>query len=492
MNFVKRAGITLWARKGRSVLLVLTSTVILAFVMAGLIVQNAALKAATNAANSVGSTVTLSANREEMFEQMNAAQSSESSSSDSSSSDTTTSITMPTATISEVKKIAALSNVASYNITNSASVNASSFKAITTTSTNTPMGGGDRGGMMGNQNSGDIQINGVTSTTSTASFSDGTAKIVSGRGIKTSDQNTNNVVIANELATANNIKVGDTLTVKTTDDAATEKTVKVVGIYKLKTTTDGFQREDPANTIYGSFTLANDINGTPDQASNVTFTMAEPAKTTAFVKQAKKLIDTSELTLTSDASQYKTVAASMKNVAAFASKIVWIVSIAGVLILGLIIILITRERRREIGILVSIGESKPKVVAQLFTEMLVILAIALGIATAAGNSVSGLVGKQLVQQQTTQQMQSARGGMPGDGQNGQQGGAPSGKPSGGMGGGPMMGGGAAAKNEQLDVAMTPAAIAELGGVAFLIAVLSVSGAAFSILRMRPKQILQAD
>ncbi|WP_245299384.1 FtsX-like permease family protein [Weissella confusa] len=210
------------------------------------------------------------------------------------------------------------------------------------------------------------------------------------------------------------------------------------------------------------------------------------------MKQAKKLIDTSELTLTSDASQYKTVAASMKNVAAFASKIVWIVSIAGVLILGLIIILITRERRREIGILVSIGESKPKVVAQLFTEMLVILAIPLGIATAAGNSVSGLVGKQLVQQQTTQQKQSARGGMPGGGQNGQQGGAPSGKPSGGMGGGPMMGGVAAAKNEQLDVAMTPAAIAELGGVAFLIAVLSVSGAAFSILRMRPKQILQAD
>ena len=73
MNFVKRAGITLWARKGRSVLLVLTSTVILAFVMAGLIVQNAALKAATNAANSVGSTVTLSANREKMFEQMKAA-----------------------------------------------------------------------------------------------------------------------------------------------------------------------------------------------------------------------------------------------------------------------------------------------------------------------------------------------------------------------------------------------------------------------------------
>ncbi len=68
MNFVKRAGITLWTRKGRSLLLVLTSTVILVFVMAGLIIQNAALTAANNAANAVGSTVSLSANREKMFE----------------------------------------------------------------------------------------------------------------------------------------------------------------------------------------------------------------------------------------------------------------------------------------------------------------------------------------------------------------------------------------------------------------------------------------
>ena len=48
------------------------------------------------------------------------------------------------------------------------------------------------------------------------------------------------------------------------------------------------------------------------------------------------------------------------------------------------------------------------------------------------------------------------------------------------------------KAAELQTAMTPVAVAELGGVAFLIAVLSVSGAAFSILRMRPKQILQAD
>ena len=486
MNFVKRAGITLWARKGRSLLLVLTSTVILVFVMAGLIIQNAALTAANNAANAVGSTVSLSANREKMFEQMKASQSSASSTSNSETKPTA--ITMPTATVKQVKKIAALANVSSYNITNNASVNANSFKAVTTTTTSNAMGGGPMGG---ENNSGDIQVNGVSLTAATSSFTDGSAKITSGRGIKASDQGTNNVVIESELASANKVKVGQTITVKTTADDAKTVKLTVVGIYKVKTATDGFQRNDPSNTIYGSYTLANTINGTENVASNVTFTMAEPAKTTAFVKAAKKYIDTDKLTLTSDASQYKTAAANMKNVAAFASKIVWLVSIAGILILGLIIILITRERRREIGVLVALGESKPKVVAQLFTELLAILIVALGIATAAGNGVSGVIGKQLVQQQTTQQMQSANGGLPGGGagQNGGPGGGQ--KPSGNMGGGPMGTRGGMTKTAELQTAMTPVAVAELGGVAFLIAVLSVSGAAF-VFCACVQYILQAD
>ncbi|MGL4536083.1 MAG: ABC transporter permease, partial [Weissella cibaria] len=197
MNFVKRAGITLWARKGRSLLLVLTSTVILVFVMAGLIIQNAALTAANNAANAVGSTVSLSANREKMFEQMKASQSSASSTSNSETKPTA--ITMPTATVKQVKKIAALANVSSYNITNNASVNADSFKAVTTTTTSNAMGGGPMGG---ENNSGDIQVNGVSLTAATSSFTDGSAKITSGRGIKASDQGTNNVVIESELASA--------------------------------------------------------------------------------------------------------------------------------------------------------------------------------------------------------------------------------------------------------------------------------------------------
>jgi putative ABC transport system permease protein len=486
MNFIKRAWITLWAKKGRSLLLVLTSAVILVFVMAGLIIQNAALSSAQTAANSVGSTVTLSTNREAAFKAMQSSSSSSSSSDSSSSTSTTNSrpqMVTYTTSVENVKKIAALSNVASYNITNSASVNAKSFSAVTsTTSTSSNRGMGMPGGE--STSTGDISISGVSTTAATSTFSSGSATITSGRGIKASDEGTTNTVISQELAKANNLSVGDSITVTYTDSSSNTQTVtlKIVGIYKTSTSADTFR--DPSNTIYTSYTFANTVSGTEGEASNVTFTMSDSSDTSAFIKAAKKYLNTNQMSLTSDEAAYKQIAAQMKTISSFANKIVWVVSIAGVLILGLIIILITRERRREIGVLVSLGESKVKVVGQLFTELLIVLMLGLGIATAAGSAVSSVVTKQLASQQTTAS-QSTNQGAPGGGQN-------SGGPQGGGMGGGMMSAAVSSSTTKFSTAVTPIAVAELGAVAVAIAVVSVSGAAVNILRMRPKRILQDD
>jgi putative ABC transport system permease protein len=342
------------------------------------------------------------------------------------------------------------------------------------------------GGMMGGSSSdGDISVSGVSTTAASSTFSSGSASITSGRGIKASDEGTNNTVISKELAAANNLSVGDEMSVTYTDSDSNTQTVtlKIVGIYTTASSTDTFR--DPSNTIYTSYTFANTVNGTEGQAANVSFTMADPSDTKAFVKAAKKYIDTDEMSLTSDEAMYKQVAKQMKSVSSFASKFVWVVSIAGVLILGLIIILITRERRREIGILVSLGESKTKVIGQLFTELLIVLALGLGIATAAGTALSGVVSNQL----TTQLTSSLSGNSAGAPGGAQQGNRP-GNGGGGMGG--AFAGATSSSSTKLSTTVTPTTVAELGGVAVLIAVLSVSGAGVSILRMSPKKILQND
>ncbi|QIL50167.1 ABC transporter permease [Weissella coleopterorum] len=482
MNFIKRAGITLWTQKGRTILLTIVSSVILVFVMAGLIIQNAAQSSAKIAADAVGSTVTLSANREKMFEQMR-----KQSTDSDSTSDTT--IQTPTTTVAKVQKMAALSNVSSYNITNSTSVNANSFKAISTSKKQGQMLGG-----MSQTSSGDISISGTLTTAGVSGFQDKTSKITSGRGIKASDVNTKNIIVETELALANGIKVGDHLKVANSDDSSKTTSLKVVGIYQSKATDSGPMGAGAGNTIYGSYTLVNSLAGTENEVANVTFNMQEPAKTKQFVQAAKKILNDNKITLTSDASAYKLAAKNMRRVASLAGQIVWVVAIAGALILGLIILLLTRERRREIGILVSLGETKSKVVSQLFVELLMILVVALGIATAVGTTVSNQVGKSLVSQQQTSQTQQRMGGAPGGGQAPSKGSATNGQPSGDHqpGAGMEQSFSQSSKTVKLNNVMTPITVLELGGIAILIALLSVGGGAIMILKLQPKQILQVD
>lgn len=67
MNFIKRAWLVTKAKKGCTGLLVLVTSTILIFVLAGLTIKNAADSTVTSAKKQAGATVTLSVNREAMM-----------------------------------------------------------------------------------------------------------------------------------------------------------------------------------------------------------------------------------------------------------------------------------------------------------------------------------------------------------------------------------------------------------------------------------------
>lgn len=130
MNYLKRARLYLTHKKGQSLLMLLIMSAILVFVLSGIIIQNAAIMATNNVTKSAGSTITVSANRNKMFSQMR------------SSSAKTKTLKTPTVANTKIAKAGKLSTVAYYNITNTASVNASSFDAISTSTGTSSMGGG--------------------------------------------------------------------------------------------------------------------------------------------------------------------------------------------------------------------------------------------------------------------------------------------------------------------------------------------------------------
>lgn len=399
MNFVKRAWLNLRFKKGRTALLILVTSAIMLFVLAGLLIKSAATTATQKAKDSVGATLTLSANREAAFKKMR-----------STTSTTSGKPTMPKLTTSPVKlstakQIASLSGVSSYSATVSTSANAKGFDAIETSSSSSSGFGGKMPGGT-SASSGDITVSGVTSTASNANFSDGTYTITSGRGLKASDADTKNVVIETNLAKSNSLKVGSTIKLKSTTGSKSIYTLKVVGIYKAKssaTASMGPGQSDPANTVFTGTAFANTLKGSKyaGTADSVTFNVSTPSKVSSVKAQAKKLINTSKYSINSDDASYQIVKSSMKSVTGFANKIVWLVVIAGTIILALIVILMIRERRYEIGVLLSLGESRMKIIAQFFVELLVVLVIGVGVAGVGGKFVGDKLAQQIVSTQTT-------------------------------------------------------------------------------------------
>jgi len=488
VNFFKRAWLNLTAKKGRSILLILVTSAIMLFVLAGLLIRNAADTATSNAKQSVGATLTLSANREAAFKKMR--------SGSSTSKTSRPKLTTSPVKLSDAKKIAKLSNIASYTATVSTSANAKGFSAISTS------GSSSAGGMKGmggsTTSSGDIAISGVTSTSATSTFENSSSKITKGRGITTADEGTNNVVIESELAKEDSLKVGDSIKLKATTGTKQTYTLKVVGIYKASasaSTQQGPGATDPSNSVYTSYTFANTVKGAKykNTADSVTFNVSDPVKVRAAKKAGKALINTSKYSLTTDDSSYQTVKTSMANVKSFADKIVWLVAIAGTIILALIVILMIRERRYEIGVLLSLGEARWKIVAQFFVEMVMVLVVSIAIAGAGGKFVGNQLGKQLVSQQTTTATTSTMSTQQGPGGGGAPGGSTSGtKPAGNMQGGGAPGSASSMssqKQAELAINITVLDLVELGGFGLAIMFLSIMLASGGILRLQPKKVL---
>lgn len=371
---------------------------------------------------------------------------------------------------------------------------------------------------------GDFTITGVNATANVSEFTSGTNKISKGTGITNSTAD-NEAVISSNLAKANSLSVGSTFKVKATvDGTETTYTLKVVGIYKSSSTVTSAQLQNnasnPQNNIYTNLTTADTMKGETDTLDSATITLSDPSKLSSFVKSAKKSIDTSKYSVTSSDEIYKQMLQPLNNISKISKNIVILVAIAGAVILTLIVILSVRERRYEIGVLMSLGESRIKIIGQFFAELFIVTLISIAIASAAGNVVGNTLGNQLLSSSSsTTQTTSQQNDGPGNGQGGPGGGGapdqdnnsdgtsssssadssntnsqkPSGKaPSGGGMGGMMSMTKSSKEIDKLNVKLSVGDVAKLGGIALIISFVSTILASIGIIRMKPKDILSSN
>ncbi len=419
MNFFKRAIFAVTRKKGRSLIMFVIFASIANMVLAGLAIQHATDYASVLARQKLGSQLTL------MFDRQAAMQKAR------ESGEQRPRIQSEPITEEMAKTVSGISHITGYNFVVNANGVADGFEPVETSQDNQQQNfaGSDRMQRSGGPSQDasfvmpDVSVTGVLSSSLVNAFSKGEAKIIDGRAITAEDAGKKVVLIEKNLAEQNSLKVGSKIKVKAT---RTDDTVEftIAGIYETTNTDSSslnqnmgdFSFTDSYNRIYADYTSAvalkaekTDSGITQGGIDQAVFFVDDPQNVEKVKDEAKALnIDWTKYTLDANESAYKQMIEPIENVASFSMMVVYIVAIAGALILALVLMLSVKERMYETGVLLSMGEGKLKIIGQYVAEALLIAVLAFGLSAVSGKYIAQGVGNMLLEREIKVEQQAAK------------------------------------------------------------------------------------
>jgi len=204
------------------------------------------------------------------------------------------------------------------------------------------------------------------------------------------DGNTADIVaiMGSDLAVKNSLTVGS-------EFKAYDKNVKVVGIFDAGNKFANGQFFMPIKAL-------QQLSGQNDQINSVTVQVASIDKLDSAI-QALKTQFGDKADIVSSRDTEKTAVAPLENIRAISLYSLIGSMIAGAVILFLTMIMIVRERRREIGVLKAIGSSNILVTAQFAVEAMVLTISSSIVGIILGTFLSNPILKVLVSSSSTQQ-----------------------------------------------------------------------------------------
>ena len=290
------------------------------------------------------------------------------------------------------------------------------------------------------------------------------SKLTSGTMIDGASSNME-ALVGKALAEKNSLSVGSTFT-------AYGQTLTVKGIFDNGNV---FQ----SNGIIVPLTTLQTLTAQPGAVNSVTAT-ADSSDNVANVVAALKTALGDKADITSQQEQAAESVKPLESIAGLALSGVIGSAIASAVIILLSMIMVVRERRREIGVIKAIGGTNSKVIMQFTIEALTLTVIGGLIGLVLGVLVSGPMTQSLVASSND---------------NGQQDKQTGGGPVRMMGGGgPIPGIGNQLNNNIQNVTstLTPQTIAGSIGIILLIAIIGSAIPAWAIARVRPAEVLRTE
>ena len=210
-------------------------------------------------------------------------------------------------------------------------------------------------------------------------FQSGKFTLEAGRHIREDDKHV--IILSKEVAERNNLKPGDKITLDVFETKSKVE-LEVVGIYSGAGGTGGeamMASQVPENAGFVDFkTMWEHFGRKIDGYPSIDIHVNDPAKINEVYEKVKSLPEVKGKTLKAEITneEYESISNPLESMQKMVGGVVTAITVVSIAILALLLFLWTRGRKREMGVLLAIGKSKVGIVGQLLTENLLVAVLA--------------------------------------------------------------------------------------------------------------------
>jgi len=211
-------------------------------------------------------------------------------------------------------------------------------------------------------------------------FSSRVFTIKEGKNIEENDKNS--IIVHEEFAKQNNLKLGDEVNLESLDIEESGKIkshkFKIIGIFsgKKQETYTGLSSDFSENMVFVDYSTSQEILNKSENnkiANKILMYSSSAESTDLALNKLKELkIDESKYFVQKDSNAFEESLESVSGIKHMIKIMTYSIMLGGIIVLSLILILWLRERIYEIGIFLSIGTSKIQIIMQFIFELLFI------------------------------------------------------------------------------------------------------------------------
>ena len=225
-----------------------------------------------------------------------------------------------------------------------------------------------------------VSLEATNNTKRNILFSSRVFTIKEGKNIEENDKNS--IIVHEEFAKQNNLKLGDEVNLELLDIEKSGKIkshkFKIIGIFsgKKQETYTGLSSDFSENMVFVDYSTSQEILNKSENnkiANKILMYSSSAESTDLALNKLKELkIDESKYFVQKDSNAFEESLESVSGIKHMIKIMTYSIMLGGIIVLSLILILWLRERIYEIGIFLSIGTSKIQIIMQFIFELLFI------------------------------------------------------------------------------------------------------------------------